>query len=573
MDYVVRKTNDEIVRLATSKGLPPLAAKILAGRIDTETDINGFIDIFKYKPPLDIYMEDSGIVDGIKTLDFILSRKLRIVICTDWDLDGVSSAAVLIRYFKTVHKLDVGYFIGNRSTGARGVNEILTKRILESHEEKPIGLVITADHGSSDGFSFNVLKDRGISTICTDHHLVPDLDEILISTKAFINPHREGSKLTKGLSGCAVAYYLVLLYEYSKHGTTSINELETIVAMSTIGDQMPLDIPVNRYLFDRGTDLLLNNVDISYNAYDGNNDVLSVPTGEYYSRGICPIFNAAQRVGDPIDALKYLLAKNPTEAKSRLNVLKELNSKRKILQKEITATVEIDAMDYSTNHEKTLVVTVPKNNDGVVGILAGDLGDKHGRSCFVFSDHGEVLKGSGRANVDGVFISKVIDAMRDNAPEYFIGGGGHEKAGGCVIRREGYFTFCKLFEDTVTKQLSSFGASAKTYDLGIILPLQYLSMDLVNIVEGLEPYGQSFPYPIFKTQGRIDKIISFGSSGVYGITLTNNETSIECIMFNNGDSLLSLRGMELSFYIKVKRNFFRGKVKVGVEIVDYETVK
>ena len=191
-----------------------------------------------------------------------LNNGTHICVVTDYDSDGVNSAAslhwILSQHIKDKDMLSV--IINRRATG-NGFTSALIDRIMELHVKKPIGLIITADHGSANNDAFTIFKRAGIATLVTDHHQIPRggyPDQATV----FVNPQRDDSQYPKDISGCVVATLVGLrLWDAAGHlrpDNMSDSSLKnwrhvTLYGMiSTITDVMPLSSPHNRWWVTTG---------------------------------------------------------------------------------------------------------------------------------------------------------------------------------------------------------------------------------------------------------------------------------------------------------------------------------
>ncbi len=563
MIFKEAKTNPEILTKASTITQNNLLAKIIANRTNNPTIIGSIVKPsgkLLIKNP-DIY--DNTIKQAAELLLDTLTQKGRIVVVTDSDCDGVSCAAISKLFFKKAYGIDVKVIVNERRFG-NGVNAEMIRRLLIEHNKEPIALVLTGDHGSSDDIRYKTLHEHNIKVLVTDHHLLPTENK-LINVDGFVNPHGLDTTLNKNLSGCAVLYLLFKALEDSiDPKDPELDYLLPIVAMSTVVDQMSLQDPLNRYFFKRGMDIIEQGDDELWVLYLKKTNAKFARTTEFFSRGIGPIINAANRMGKPWLAYKFLTARSEDELTHYLSRIVGLNSDRKDLQKELMKQIvsQVKLANESFNH--TITAILP-GAEGIVGVLASMIGEQNLKPTFIFSIDGDILSGSGRSILNTVSVRKTIDYVRANSVGIILKGGGHKGAGGVKIPRDRYQDFIKLFEASVEEQTGGLRVDHIEYDF--MAPLQYLNDNMFNLIHTLEPFGQQFPIVKIRTTVKFDFIKRLGISTAYLSKISNNGIQVEAIMFKPPEDK-ALQGKTKDVIIRLYEKHYRGNTSLGYEILE-----
>lgn len=201
--------NKDVYNSAIEKNFTDIQSKIIATKTDSIDGIDLITDSrLNHLPDLNL-IED--IDNGSKLLHKHISNNNHIALVTDSDMDGITSAYVLYKGLIEIFDVPKSKItvIINKRTNGNGITEKLLATIMDSHERSKIDLILTADHASSNGISIGKLRDKGIDVIVTDHHLVPETDNAF-NANVFINPQKDKSDLYKRISGCAVAYFLLV---------------------------------------------------------------------------------------------------------------------------------------------------------------------------------------------------------------------------------------------------------------------------------------------------------------------------------------------------------------------------
>ncbi|MCT4507896.1 MAG: single-stranded-DNA-specific exonuclease RecJ [Tepidibacter sp.] len=425
--------------------------------------------------------------EAVKKIKNHINKDNKIVVFGDYDVDGVTSSALLVEFFLNITD-NIDYYIPNRFSEGYGLNKDAIKSI---KEDMNADLIITVDNGISSFEEVNYAKEIGLDIIVTDHHNPPEkLPECII-----INVKQGDDEYPfKELCGCGVAFKLAqaLQRELDLPRSTLSTPLD-LVALGTIADLVPL-IDENRTLVKYGLKTINSNkrLGIATLRKEVKLDDKEISAGRIgYVLGPC--FNAAGRIEDAKLGVKLLLEKNEEEAKKVAAILHNLNSERQAIQEKGEEFCRLLVETNYMNHD-FLVVRADKVSEGVIGIVAGRIKDLFYKPTLVVTKTEEgYLKGSGRS-IKGI---NIYDELV-NVSDLFLGFGGHEMACGFSLEED------KL--DELREKLDKRAKEIKDIDSNIFVPklnimaeldAEQLSVGLINEISKLEPYGMANPKPLF----------------------------------------------------------------------------
>ncbi|WIF94182.1 single-stranded-DNA-specific exonuclease RecJ [Caminicella sporogenes] len=416
-----------------------------------------------------------------------LKNNSKIVIFGDYDVDGVTSTALLVEFFSNITN-NIDYYIPNRFSEGYGLNKEAIKYI---KEEMKGDLIITVDNGVSSFDEVEYAKETGLDIIVTDHHNPPEkLPKCIlvdVKQKGDIYPFKE-------LCGCGIAFKLAQALQRSlKLPKNTLSKLLDLVTLATIADIVPL-IDENRTLIKYGLRIINSNKRLGLSVL---REVVGLKDKEINAGRIgfilAPCFNAAGRLEDAKLGVELLLEKNEERALKLANILYRLNRERQKVQERgeeyCRQLVEKNYMKYDF-----LVLRADNISEGVIGIVAGKIKDIFYKPTLVVTKTEEgYLKGSGRS-IKGINIYEELKKVSD----LFIGFGGHEMACGFSLEED------KLDElreklDFRAKEIKNESPDIFIPKIDIIAEIKPsdLTIDLIEEVSKLEPYGMGNSKPLF----------------------------------------------------------------------------
>ncbi len=412
-----------------------------------------------------------------------IAKKLgdKIVIFGDYDVDGVSATAIMLKALKRLG-INANYYLPNRYVDGYGLTKQTIDKVIDKFSPN---LIITVDCGISCHDEVEYAKGRGVEVIVTDHHEIP----VVLPETLVINAKIEGQDFGfDGLCGAGLAYKL----SEALLGEKAVEELLPIAAIATIADIVPL-LSENRRIVTKGLKLFEKYLPIGIKALLKENKVsISSPSANAISFKIAPKLNASGRMGDAADSLKLYLESDPVKVKRLLQKITDHNTRRQMLCNKIyeDAMKALEKVDFKMLRVITLASR--KWDQGVLGIVCSRLVEKFHRPVFLFSQEGDLLRGSGRS-IDDINIHALLSSMSDILVTY----GGHSMAAGVTIKRSDYEEFSKRVNAFTFKHISE----------EVFIPIEYFDKEIttsqidenfISDLKLLEPCGCSNPVPKFK---------------------------------------------------------------------------
>ncbi|ABK44266.1 exonuclease RecJ [Magnetococcus marinus MC-1] len=435
---------------------------------------------------------------AVERLAEALERGEKIAVFGDYDVDGATSSALLMRYF---HELGVALrvYIPNRLTEGYGPSVGAMRTLAE----EGVSLVITVDCGITAFEPLQEAKALGLAVIITDHH---QAREQLPEALAVINPNRQDEPFPyKELAGVGVAFYLVMALNRLLRERGWFNKgrqepvlkpLLDLVAVGTVADVAGMR-GLNRALVTTGLHVLSERSNPGLAALMqvvGIGEEVKELTSTHIGFQLGPRLNAGGRLGQ--GALGYQLLSCHDQAQA-LPIAQTLDASNKERQ-EIERTLLKQAMDQVEAENQPilrrgLVVAGEGWHAGVIGIVASRLCDKYSKPALVIAIDAEtgVGKGSGRS-IPGINLLAAIEAGAAHL-EHF---GGHKVAAGLTIQREKIPAFMEAFEDHLTRHYQA-SAFFPRLTVDAELPLDELDFAVARQIQSFSPFGPGNPEPIF----------------------------------------------------------------------------
>lgn len=446
-----------------------------------------------------------GVAKAVSLLCAHYERRSKVLVIGDFDADGATSTALVVRQLKRLGFADVGFLVPNRFQFGYG----LTPEIVQLAAQQAPQLIITVDNGVSSHAGVERANALGIDTLITDHHLAGDA---LPLAKAIVNPNAPGETFpSKALAGVGVAFYVMaaLTREMQTRGwcanAPSIADLLDLVALGTIADLVPLDRN-NRVLVHQGLRRIRAGrccaglIALLESANRTPEQLIAADLG--YQIG--PRLNAAGRLDDMTIGVQCLLADDLAEARRLAARLAQLNQDRKELelqmqQEAMVAIEEMRAEDPSL--PLGLCLFDETWHQGVVGLVASRVKERVHRPVIALARADEsTLKGSARS-VPGVHIRDALDAVATRHPGLIAKFGGHAMAAGLTLPAAGLESFRAAFDEEVRRWMTLEDAAGVVHSDGE-LPCEELNVRVARLLRDAGPWGQGFPEPLF--DGRFD---------------------------------------------------------------------
>jgi len=457
-----------------------ILAQILINRgIKTAQEAGEFLKI-NPKNLLDPY-SFSQMHTAVNLIKKALKDKEKVMLCGDYDVDGVTSLALLKGIFSGFG-LDTLHYIPHRVQDGYGLN----KTAVQLARQKKVKLLITVDSGTTSFHEVEELRKSDIEVIITDHH-EPAHDK-LPNASAIINPKIKGSAYKfKELAGVGVAYKLC----QALTGKVLAEELD-LVALGTIADVVPLT-GENRIIAKLGLKQLSCTERIGIKSLiEASRLRAKEINSTFVSFILGPRLNASGRMDTAEASLSLLLSQNKEEADLLAKSIDGLNRQRQKIESGILEEAH-DLISREVNFKDHKIIVVAKEgwHQGVLGIVASKLADKFSRPAIVISLTEELCKGSGRS----IKNFHLFHALRDCA-EHLESFGGHSHAVGLLVSRDNIDNF-KQEINRLAKEKLRVEDLLPSVDIDMELSLADLSSSLAEELQSLEPFGTGNREPLF----------------------------------------------------------------------------
>lgn len=477
-------------------GCEPVTAAVLFNRgLDTVDKARGFLSasLKDLRPPFSIRDMDRAVNRIYRAVD----RRERILIFGDYDVDGVTSTAVLLDFLQHLGAR-VRYYIPHRIHEGYGLKaEHISDRVLPPDTR----LIITVDCGSGSQPAVAAARRAGIDVIITDHHSVgaPMPDAL-----AFVNPKRPDCHAAFGhLAGVGVVFALLigLRRHFRRQGffrgrdEPNLKQYCDLVALGTIADMVPL-VAENRILARAGLELMAvkPRAGIQSLMEICGLQTLHIDAADIAFR-MAPRINAAGRIKHASCAVDLLTAQDLRTARQLVGPLDRMNTQRKILEKIILDQAE---QKLESNPElaniKSIVLCHADWHLGVLGIVASRLVERYNRPVVLISTKHATGKGSARS-IPGVDLYQALSRTAG----CLVGFGGHAAAAGLEIEHGEIERFSRQFEAAV-RATGTPQAGRADLQIDCRLPLDRVSDRLIDELEQLKPFGMQNPEPLFMAQ-------------------------------------------------------------------------
>lgn len=566
--YVRSATLEEIEhaqRVADQLNVHPLIAHLLRLRgIGELEEMRHFLQAPLKALPDPLLLADCD--RAARRLLDALSEHEHIVIYGDYDVDGVTSSALLWRYFQEAFGVDLDVYIPNRLTEGYGLNAEAIKVIADQGAQ----VLVTVDNGSSAVHEVQLAQELGVDVIIIDHHTVSDPEPPAF---AHLNPHRVSCEYPdQRLAAVGVAFMLLIHLRrltrddprFGEARQPNLSHLLDIVALGTVADVATLQ-GVNRALVRAGIEQLrrASRVGLRALAQLAKTDLTQLTARDIgYKLG--PRLNAAGRVDDARCGLQLLISDDPHHTRQIAAHVEQFNQERRALQDNILKEALNQAEAYT--HDAVIIVASPQWHHGVVGIVASRVVEAFHRPAIVLGgddSHGELrLKGSARSLPD-LNLKAALDQCADHLLTY----GGHAAAAGMTLKPESLDLFRAALNETLTQaDADLFRRPPLIAD--VELNLTDIDGDLLNQLSVLEPLGHGNPQPIFVTRG-IRAQVSTMSQGKH-LKLRFNlppHRPAEAIGWSMGHLASSCDGL-VDLCYQPKWDYFRGVHKIVLMIKD-----
>ena len=480
-----------------------------------------------------------GTLDSVEVAAALIleHRERRIVVVGDFDADGATSTALIVRCLRAWGFASVEFLVPNRFEFGYG----LTPEIVGLAAERNPSLIVTVDNGISSNAGVAAARARGIQVLVTDHHLpgpsLPDADVI-------VNPNVPGSTFgSRALAGVGVAFYVMAAVrrEIDVRGTVAmppVTDFLDLVALGTVADLVPLDVN-NRVLVAQGIRRIR-----AGRAVPGIRALLEIGkrpvatlTAADLGFTIGPRLNAAGRLDDMSIGIRCLLAETDAEAMALATRLDQLNVERREIEARmqgvaLAAVKSLREPEANAPTRHGVCLFDADWHQGVVGLVASRIKDRVRRPVIAFARNADgTLRGSARS-VPGIHIRDVLDSIAARHPELISRFGGHAMAAGLSIEERHLDAFARAFDAEVARWHDPSIPSNRVETDGE-LASDEIALETAQALRDGGPWGQAFPEPCFDGKFAIRNARVVGEKHLkMWVTTGDQSRNFDAIAFN-----------------------------------------
>jgi len=533
------------VKLRIVRRLPAARTPPLGGALHPVLDRVYFARGVRSAAELDTSLErllPVGTLDGVAdAVELLLAhRSGRVLIVGDFDADGATASALMVRALSACGFASVDFLVPNRFHFGYG----LTPEIVSLAATRAPTLIVTVDNGISSNAGVAAARAHGIDVLITDHHLP---GAALPEANVIVNPNLRESRFgSRALAGVGVAFYVMAAVrralEAREPGSAArpgVAQLLDLVALGTVADVVPLDAN-NRVLIAQGLKRIR-----AGRCVAGIRALLGLAgrgaadlTAADLAFAVAPRLNAAGRIDDMSIGIQCLLADDDATAQRLAQRLDALNQERRTIearmqQEALGALRHVDLEGAGGVRHCGLCLFDESWHQGVVGLVASRVKDRVRRPVIAFASADQaLLRGSARS-VAGIHIRDVLDAIAARRPDLISRFGGHAMAAGLTLERAKLDEFARAFDEEVARWAGG-AADADAVETDGELAVSEIALDTAQALRAGGPWGQAFPEPSF------DGLFSVRDARVIGerhlkmwVEVPRSGRSFDAIAFNH----------------------------------------
>lgn len=567
--------------------LQPLAqtsmtlARILAGR--GVQDVANLDTAFNKMLPANSL---TGITKAVALLDKAIDTQQKILIVGDFDCDGATSTALMVRVLREMGA-QVEFLVPDRFKYGYGLTpEIVALGIETYHPD----VIVTVDNGISSHAGVELAKAKGLTVIITDHHLTTQATP---NADAVVNPNQLGCDFaSKSLVGVGVAFYvlgnLAKVRRQANKSTTQVSRYIDLVALGTVADVGVLD-QNNRILVHQGIQAIKQGrccVGILALLEQASRQAADI-TAQDFGFILGPRINAAGRMDSMRIGIDCLLTDDWGEAQRLAHQLDKLNQERRQVEQgmrqqadSILRTLENpseqNAVNQVTHRKRSIILYQDEWHQGVIGIVAGRLKESYHVPAIVFApadtaliEDDDPIKGSARS-IEGIHIRDAIESVAQTYPELISHFGGHAMAAGLTIKRKNFEPFCKAFDEVIAAVADEVFAET-LYSDGELTAGEF-TVDFVDSLQTLAIWGHGFVAPIFDGVFVVQdyRVLKERHLKLW-LSYPDVPFTIEAILFNADFDAIALSAINRSvskvhLLYELEKNLFNGQTKLQLRV-------
>ncbi len=494
--------------------------------------------------------------NGVNLVYEAIVKKQKICIFGDYDVDGVSSSALMKNFFDLIG-VNAIIYIPDRVAEGYGPNPTA---FIKLKKEKNIDLILTVDCGISGFESCKIAKEIGLKVVITDHHLG---NSIMPEADAIINPNRlDETTDYKILAGVGVGFLFLIalnkkLRESGFFKNNNIDEPDLLnfldlVALGTICDVVPL-VGLNRAFVRQGLKVIKKRSNAGIKSLIDVSEIDEEINAYHIGFILGPRINATGRVGEADLSSKLLYLKDSFETMQIAKELDYYNKERQNIEKIVLEEALKQIANNNLDKENIIFVEGEGWHEGVIGIIASRIKDRFEKPTIVLSKIGHCYRASCRS-VNGVDLGRtIIEAKLKNLIK---DGGGHAMAGGFSIDEDKLEELKKFFKEKLNDDVEYF-LNNKEKDVDLVLECKSLSIKLANEIDKLGPFGAGNHKP---------KIILKNVVIVRSDIIGKNQNNLRIIVCDNDLIRLSKGITAMCFRINKEDKIFSVLTSIGKKV-------
>jgi len=486
-----------------------------------------------------------------------------LVIFGDYDVDGVTSTAILLEFLSALG-WKVDFYLPHRMEEGYGLSQEAVRNCLAKF---PVSLLLAVDCGSSANETIAQLKASGIDVIVLDHH---QLSTPAPPAHALVNPHLANDATLPFRELCSAGLAFKMAHALLKRGrreawpkaeSYDLRPLLDLVALGTIADLVPL-IGENRILVAAGLERLNRTARPGLIALRAVAQIARMIGVYEVGYQLAPRLNAAGRLENAEHALQLLLAKAPAEAQALAAELDGHNRERQRIERGIAEQV-IEALRQTWENDRYVIVEGDLMwHVGVVGIVASRVLREFHRPTIIMGGDGESWRGSGRS-IEGFDLAAALKDCTD----LLLRHGGHAMAAGLSMKPENLAALRTRLDELARTRLTPEQLKP-VLRLDAAVPLQQLTLDQIKELARLEPSGQgNWPVHVAISKVRCARTPQRFGKGHLRFWITDGNCTLEAIRWNGSE--LSLPEGVFDVAAIPQLNEFRGSQSIQLKVLDW----
>ncbi|NIQ01366.1 MAG: single-stranded-DNA-specific exonuclease RecJ [Nitrospinaceae bacterium] len=489
-----------------------------------------------------------------------------ITVYGDYDVDGVTSAALMVHFFRELGA-PFDYYLPNRMEEGYGLNE----KALDSIKSRGSTLVITADTGVTAIDQVDYANHIGVDVIVTDHHQLAE--EGLPKALAVLNPHRPDCVYPfKFLSGVGIVFKLaagirrgLLEAGWDPEKLPNLKKHLDLFTLGTIADMAPL-VGENHVLTSHGLETVRRSAKPGLIALKAIAGIEGKVDSAAIGFGLGPRLNAAGRLGKPDKGLRLLVASDLNEAMAMAQSLDAMNEERKKTQQGCFEEAEyLLERQVDLDEDKIIVLASENFHQGVIGIVASKLAEKFYRPAILIAVEDGVGKGSARS-IPAFNLVKALNHCSDHLIQF----GGHAYAAGLNIEDHRIDEFRKQINQVGRQYLTEEGMVPEV-NIDGTLEMRNITEELFRDMQTLEPFGQMNKVPVFFSRGIRARDVRFVGREEKHVRFTayQENHSLKVIGFNLAHAFKTLDSSEpIDVVYQLHRNNWNGRESLELKLLD-----